>query len=72
MVQDSTARIVLAMADKRLDQNEEARLQLAQASGVIDKNFSVKLQVGNSSDGFWYDWVFARVLQQEANDLIKH
>ena len=66
----ATARVILAMACHRLGQLEEARSQLAQAREVIDTKFRSGLDRGSGVHGFWFDWVFARILLNQAEQII--
>jgi serine/threonine protein kinase len=66
----ATARIVLAMSCQALGQTEEARSELAQAREAIEGKFKSELDRGSPSQGFWFDWVFGRVLLREASRLM--
>jgi len=65
-VQNATARIIQALACARLNQADEAKVQLAQATEVVEKKLTPPLDEGSKADGFWFDWVMARVLLTEA------
>jgi eukaryotic-like serine/threonine-protein kinase len=69
-VQTATTHVILAMASWRLNQIAEARSQLVQSRDSIENRFSGGLQDGDQTDGFWYDWIIAKVLLQEAEGLI--
>ena len=69
-VQSATASVMLALTSRQLNQSAQARWQLAQARDVIENRFSGGLEAGNQADGFWYDWLIARVLLREAGALI--
>ncbi len=62
-------RLVAAMARQGLGQPSQMRLDLAECRKLIDDQLAKGLQVGNGSDGFWFDWVFARILLREAEAL---
>jgi len=66
----ATARVILAMACERLGQTGEAHSELAQARSVIDDKFKRELDRGTGVQGFWFDWLFARILLREATALI--
>ena len=66
----ATARVILAMSDQYLGKTDEARSQLAQARGIIENKFKSQLDRGTPMQGFWFDWVFARILLREAEALI--
>ena len=59
-------RLVAAMARLALGQRGEARAELAECQTLIEARFKSGLQVGDGSQGFWFDWVFARILSDEA------
>jgi eukaryotic-like serine/threonine-protein kinase len=69
--QYATLRVILAMGHCKLGQVDGARAELDQAGGIIDARFQKGMDKGNSSVGFWYDWVFARILLREASELIE-
>ena len=66
----ATARAILAMSCQRLGQTGEARTQLQEARQIVDNKFKSHLDQGNGVQGFWFDWVFARILLNEATALI--
>jgi eukaryotic-like serine/threonine-protein kinase len=68
--QTATLRIILALACHRQGLADEAGSQLAKAREVIEANFKYGLEHGNTEQGMWYDWVFARILLREAEALI--
>src|ERR1022692_4389601 len=62
----ATARVILAMADKKLNRHEDARSELTQSAELINNKFKSGLDYGNSNQGFWFDWILARILAREA------
>ena len=58
------------MADQRLGKAQEARTELAQAQETIENKFKNELDRGTPVQGFWFDWVFARVLLKEAEQMV--
>jgi serine/threonine protein kinase len=66
----ATARIILAMSCQALGHTEEARAELTQAREAIDGKFKTELDRGSPSQGFWFDWVFGRILLREASRSI--
>lgn len=62
----ATIRLLVAMVYQRAGNLAEAREQYELARLAIAEQFQAELKVGNNSDGFWYDWVGARVLMREA------
>jgi tetratricopeptide (TPR) repeat protein len=67
----ATARIILAMSDQKLGKTNEARSQLEEAREIIENKFKSQLDLGTPMQGFWFDWVFARVLLNEAAALVE-
>jgi hypothetical protein len=67
----ATARVILAMSCHQLGQNREAATQLAQGRENIESKFEDDLDPGSAEHGFWFDWVFARILLREATSLIE-
>ena len=68
----ANVRLVLAMAHYRLGQVDQARAELIAARQQVQQHIDQGLQVGNGMDGFWFDWLFAKILSQEASNLIEH
>ena len=67
----ATARVILAMSCHQLGQTEEAASELAQGRESIQGKFNDGLDPGSAAHGFWFDWVFARILLREATTLIE-
>jgi eukaryotic-like serine/threonine-protein kinase len=67
----ATARVILAMSCHQLGQNQEATAQLAEGRESIEAKFDDALDPGSAEHGFWFDWVFARILLREATALIE-
>jgi len=67
----ATARVILAMSCHHLGQTEEAVSELAQGRESIQGKFNDGLDAGSAAHGFWFDWVFARILLREATALIE-
>ena len=70
-VETQTAHVIQALACERLNQTAETRRQLERARAAIREKFSSGLEAGSRTDGFWYDWVFARALLDEAEKTAK-
>jgi eukaryotic-like serine/threonine-protein kinase len=66
----AASHIIKAMACHQLGEMDEARSELAQGEKMIDAYFVGGLRLGNGKEGFWYDWLIARILLREANLLI--
>jgi hypothetical protein len=63
---EATAHIELALALCQAGQREEALHELSLGRLAIEKIFHRQLEPGNGTVGFWFDWVFARILLREA------
>ena len=66
----ATLHVIQAMADEQIGQSSAACSELAQGRQLIDEKFAGSLDRGQAGAGFWFDWVFARQLLQEASALI--
>ena len=67
--QYAALRLILGMSCFQTGQTNEARTQLGLARASIDNQFQAGL-TGDNYKGFWYDWVFARILLREAMTMI--
>jgi hypothetical protein len=67
---EATARVELAMDLYQNGRKDEALRELGQVRRTIQDKFKNPLEAGNGTEGFWFDWVFARELLREANGLI--
>jgi hypothetical protein len=67
----ATARIILAMSCHRLGQEEEARAELLAGREIVESKFRQRLDAGGPVQGFWFDWIFARVLLRESLALLE-
>ena len=61
---------ILALAYHQLGIPAQARAELAQGRTLIDNKFNEGLDVGDGGQGFWFDWVLARILAREAASKI--
>ena len=57
------------MALARQGARAEAQLDLEAARGVIETKFRHRLDKGSPTQGFWFDWIFARILLREAGPV---
>jgi serine/threonine protein kinase len=64
----ATAHIIRAMACYQLGELTAYRSELAEGRKLVEAQFASGLKPGGGT-GFWYDWVFARVLLREADAL---
>ena len=67
---DAVVDATLAMAYYHQGQTGEACAELAQARQLIDVKFKSGLDRGRPGYGFWFDWVYARQVVQEAGALV--
>ena len=67
----TTIHIIQAMACHQLGEVETARSELVQGRDLTTAQFAKGLEAGNGQDGFWYDWLFARILLREAEALME-
>ncbi len=70
MAHRPTYDAILAMCYLRLDDIPTASLHLKSARTAVDAKFSTSLTEDAGNAGRWYDWLFARILTEEASDLI--
>jgi eukaryotic-like serine/threonine-protein kinase len=66
----ATCHVILALSWQRLDNHASAKSELALARKLIGGKKDNPLQRGNAQDGFWFDWLFARILFREAEAMI--
>ncbi len=66
----ATLQILQAMADHKRGEIDEAVQELARARQAIEPRFSAGRVSGNLQ-GFWYDWLLARILLREATAQIE-
>jgi len=66
----ATAHAVLALALHQLKKPAEARIELQQATEIIDAKLRNQMERGSPSQGFWFDWIYARLLTQEADSKL--
>jgi serine/threonine protein kinase/tetratricopeptide (TPR) repeat protein len=65
----ATANILLAMSCWHMDQKALALSQWSTGEVLIQGKFQHGLATGNGDVGYWYDWVIARALSQECQQL---
>jgi hypothetical protein len=68
----AVAQVILALVNQQQHQFDKARSELAVANDLINRKFADELNPGSSSQGFWFDWVFARILLREATAMIEN
>jgi hypothetical protein len=62
---------VRAMSFHYLGQSDRAHSELMQCEQALESQFKKEPQVGNGYEGFWFDWLFARVLLFEATSMLE-
>jgi len=67
----ATAHIIEAMACHQLGETEQAVSELEEGRKPVEAEFSKDLEEGGGAQGFWYDWLYARILLREAEGLIQ-
>jgi len=67
----ATAHIIQAMACYQLDETEAAHSELTKGRDLVTAQFEKGLELGDGAVGFWFDWLFARILLREAETLIE-
>jgi len=65
----ATARIILALSYQQLGRGREAHAALAEGREIIEAKSKTHLERGTPVQGFWFDWLFARILLREARVL---
>jgi hypothetical protein len=63
----ATSHLELALALSRTGQGDEAITELNLGRQAIENKFNEGLEPGEAAQGFWFDWVFARILLREAS-----
>jgi tetratricopeptide (TPR) repeat protein len=70
-VRTATARVILAMSLAQEREYQAALSELELARKIIESGFEAGLKQGRWDRGLWFDWVFARVLLQQAKELLE-
>jgi hypothetical protein len=65
----ATAHIIRAMACWQLGELEDYRSELAEGRKLVETQLNTGLAPGTGIEGWWFDWLFARVLLREAEAL---
>jgi serine/threonine protein kinase len=60
------AHALLAMTYRHLHQPDEARAELSKARSMIETQAVTAPGAGNATQGYWFDWLSARILVKEA------
>jgi serine/threonine protein kinase len=67
----ATVHVILAVCQQRLGKAGEALAELKQGRELVEAKFRAGLTPGGLADGYWFDWVTARILLREALGWIK-
>jgi hypothetical protein len=62
----ATAQIIMAMSDLRMGKTNQAASEFAEGRQTIENKFEDALEPGDGEQGFWFDWVFGRIILDEA------
>ncbi len=67
----ATAHLLLAMTCHQTGKTAEASAELGKGREIIERKFKDNLDRGEGTRGFWFDWIFARVLLAEATATVE-
>jgi eukaryotic-like serine/threonine-protein kinase len=70
MARNPAVRTVLAMSMHQTGRENEAAIELEAARNEVKANFEKPFDLGNGWDGFWFDWMIARLLLKEADSMV--
>ncbi|HEX9047766.1 MAG TPA: protein kinase, partial [Verrucomicrobiae bacterium] len=68
---NATIHIIQGMACLQLGESNTARRELALGRTLVEAKFAKGLDEGNGTEGYWYDWLFARILLREAESAME-
>jgi hypothetical protein len=63
------AQVILAMCYLQTNQKSKALPAWNAGSQLIQNSFQRGLLQGNNAEGFWFDWIIARILSRECQEL---
>jgi serine/threonine protein kinase len=63
--------VIQAMAEWQLGQKAAARADLENARKLVEEGFQRPLKFSADQDGYWFDWLNARILLREATALMQ-
>jgi tetratricopeptide (TPR) repeat protein len=66
---NATAQVILAMCYGRTNQKSKALSAWSTGLQLIQDRFQRGLVEGNNAEGFWFDWIIARILSRECQEL---
>jgi tetratricopeptide (TPR) repeat protein len=67
---NAMAQVILAMCYSQTNQNSKALSAWSTGSQLIQDSFQRGLLHGNNAEGFWFDWIIARMLSRECRELL--
>jgi hypothetical protein len=67
---ETSVRILLAMIAQREGKTDAARVLLNAAETTLRERLPQNVRTGVQADGFWFDWINARILLREATEWI--
>jgi len=62
----TTAKAILALAYSASGDQRLARMQLTMAQETLEKRFKQDFDTRSTTDGYWFDWILARILYRQA------
>lgn len=69
-VRTSITHFIEAMALQKMGRVDDAWDHLRLGREPVRATFSKPLETGSMEEGFWYDWIYARILLREAETLL--
>jgi len=67
---NAMAQVILAMCYSQTNQKSKALSAWSTGSQLIHDSFQRGLLQGNNAEGFWFDWIIARILSRECRELL--
>jgi hypothetical protein len=68
---NATAHVILGISLQQLARTDDALAELAEGRERIETEFKRGLARGEGGSGFWFDWVIARILLREGEELLQ-
>ena len=65
----ASVQSLLAMTHMQLGESNQAWRELAKSRNTVEGTFARGLGAKRNWDGYWFDWLFARILLNEATSL---
>ena len=63
------AQLILAMCYSQTNQKSKALSAWSTGWQLVQDSFQRGLLPGNNAEGFWFDWIIARILSRECREL---